>query len=542
MMCRFLLALALLATCPLYAAEWDLGPKRWEVSSDAAEIDEDTGAWMIDLSDFPSSFWESSNLPDGIRAADSDADTEVPVHIIGFTDNGSTGTDWLRVGAGISAGSNDSVFIYLGSGSLPAVDAANGQYAAYDANVAAAYWWNGNTNDSTSNENHLTVAGTPTAVPGPVAGLSGYELNGSSDYFWASTPPISDWPLTIEAWADVDSLTSVFRLANLSSTSSDTPIALLEAAGSDNAQKPRLRVRGDTGSLADANGPAAQYTMTWHHYAGSRSGAPGPGYALLDGVAGGGTGTTITAPTFNRVGIGASVRASVSNYLDGTIGPVLFHNVARSADYLATFRNMILNPGDVYTIGAMEEEPAGDGETDLLELTSVALSTGWTNPTHALTSLANAATYDIPEDTVGNPINLVDLNGAAAEITGQTITGIELQLVATGEDAGGRFLEDETIRLIIGGTVVGDNKAIATQWTDASQVTRIYGGPADLWGLNPADTDITAAGFGVSLAFGDHGNDGAALMSLYRVRIRVYYTQEGAGVSQSTSAFFAFFD
>jgi len=541
---RFLIALALLATCPLYAAVWDLGPKRWEVASDAAEIDEDTGAWMVDLSLFPESFWTTVNSTDGrdIRATGSDGDTQKAVHIIGFVDSGTTGVGWLRVGNALSASTNAKIYVYAGDtgATMPAVDSTYGSEAAYDANVAAAYWFDGGSlADSTGNGYDLTAVNTPTATTGPVTGLSGYALNGSNQYLYHTGVPVSDWPITIIAWAEVNTTTGVYRIANLSSTSSDTPIALLEAGGSETSAKPRFRVRGNSGSLSDTSNTPAYSADTWTMFSSTRDANIGESWLYKDGVAGTAANTvTITTPTFTTIGIGASVRAAVSNYTAGTIGPVEFHNVVRSANYLATIHNMVTAPGTVYTVGTMEEAPAGDGETDWLEFTSVASSTGWTNPTYALTSLASAATYDIPEDTVGTPINLVDLDGAAAEITGESITGIAVEVVATGEDAGRRSLEDDTIRLIIGGTVVGTNKAIATQWTDASQVTRIYGGTGDNWSLTPADTDITAADFGISLAFGDHGNDGAALMSLYRVRVKIYY---GAG-SADTTSFFQFFD
>ena len=131
------------------------------------------------------------------------------------------------------------------------------------------------------------------------------------------------------------------------------------------------------------------------------------------------------------------------------------------------------------------------------------------------------------------------LDGAAAEVTGETINGIQIEIVATGEDASTRGLYDNSIRLVIGGTASGTNKASGSQWTDTDLVTRTYGGATDLWGLTLDDTDITAADFGIAMVFEDDGPTEAALMSVYRVRVKIWY---GEAVTTNTSSFFQFLD
>lgn len=171
--------------------------------------------------------------------------------------------------------------------------------------------------------------------------------------------------------------------------------------------------------------------------------------------------------------------------------------------------------------------------TDWLEFTAVTSSTGWTNASNALTSLANSATDDIPDGDSSAALILTDLDGAASEVTGQTITGIEFEISATGEDAGSRELYDDVLRVYDAGAV-GTDFGIATQWTDASVVTRYYGGAGNMLGTTITDTDITASTFGITMTFLSDGTD-PALMSVYRVRVRIYY---GTGGDTNGSFFF----
>lgn len=109
--------------------------------------------------------------------------------------------------------------------------------------------------------------------------------------------------------------------------------------------------------------------------------------------------------------------------------------------------------------------------------------------------------------------------------SGATIDGVEV--LAERKTSTGTRGKDQTVSLIKGGTVSGNNKASATAYTTTDvQVT--YGGPTDLWGLTLTDTDVNASNFGV--AFRSNNNaSGAATVSVDVVNIKVYYTASGGG-------------
>lgn len=64
---------------------------------------------------------------------------------------------------------------------------------------------------------------------------------------------------------------------------------------------------------------------------------------------------------------------------------------------------------------------------------------------------------------------------------------------------------ENSARLVIGGTVAGDNKSTGVTVTSADQT---YGGAADLWGLTPTSAQINASDFG--FAYSVTGNIGTS--------------------------------
>ncbi len=96
--------------------------------------------------------------------------------------------------------------------------------------------------------------------------------------------------------------------------------------------------------------------------------------------------------------------------------------------------------------------------------------------------------------------------------------------------------QDAEVKLIIGGTVVGDNKAdTATNWPAASAYAT-YGGAAVLWGLTPTAAEINASTFGVALsatlAAGFHSAE------VDFIRVTVHYTDAAFDPASGGGAFF----
>lgn len=120
--------------------------------------------------------------------------------------------------------------------------------------------------------------------------------------------------------------------------------------------------------------------------------------------------------------------------------------------------------------------------------------------------------------------------------SGATINGIVVEIERFGSNFGSQKCYDDIIKIIKGGSYVGDNKAVtSTAWpTTKAYVT--YGGAADLWGTTWSDTDINSANFGmgISTRMTCDGKNGVA-SSIDHIRITVHYTTGGGGGS-STNA------
>lgn len=110
---------------------------------------------------------------------------------------------------------------------------------------------------------------------------------------------------------------------------------------------------------------------------------------------------------------------------------------------------------------------------------------------------------------------------------GATITGIEFYIEhhATGN---GRT-EDYSVRLVVDGSIVGDNKAIAGSWP-GSDTGKTYGGDGDLWGLTEITrAQVLSSNFGVVLATKETEDKSDSDTSYIDVAtLRVYYAV-GAG-------------
>lgn len=101
---------------------------------------------------------------------------------------------------------------------------------------------------------------------------------------------------------------------------------------------------------------------------------------------------------------------------------------------------------------------------------------------------------------------------------GATIDGV-LAEAGIWSSAGGASY-DNSIKLCVGGTISGNNKANGTAWP-ASYVSKQWGGAADLWGLSLTDSDVNNSGFGFGVACGVGGFDQVYMDYMY---LYVFYT------------------
>lgn len=177
--------------------------------------------------------------------------------------------------------------------------------------------------------------------------------------------------------------------------------------------------------------------------------------------------------------------------------------------------------------------------TAWVEFTSAATATpgdtNWTSASLALTVSTDYAYSNPNEDQHTYWLKVTNPGTALDAVIGKDIDGIEVEIVGQGQTGSGRNLLDSDIQLIIGGSLVGANKAdLTTQW--ASTATRTYGGAADLWSLTPDDSDIASSTFGVGVRFIEDGTN-AAQMRVASIRVRITYSDPPA--SSFRGGFFA---
>ncbi len=81
---------------------------------------------------------------------------------------------------------------------------------------------------------------------------------------------------------------------------------------------------------------------------------------------------------------------------------------------------------------------------------------------------------------------------------------------------------DNVVKLVKGGSVVGNNNASASQWP-SGDAPATYGGAADLWGTTLSPSDVNASNFGVVLS----ATVNAGQARVDAVRVRIHYTVPG---------------
>jgi trimeric autotransporter adhesin len=108
--------------------------------------------------------------------------------------------------------------------------------------------------------------------------------------------------------------------------------------------------------------------------------------------------------------------------------------------------------------------------------------------------------------------------------SGATINGIEVTIRA-GHSGGNGISQDNTIKLVKAGSIVGSNNASAsTRNTSGGINDLVYGSSSDLWGTTWSDTDFGSA-FGIAISHDvNHVPPAANCTNVDSVSIKVYYT------------------
>ncbi len=84
--------------------------------------------------------------------------------------------------------------------------------------------------------------------------------------------------------------------------------------------------------------------------------------------------------------------------------------------------------------------------------------------------------------------------------------GVRVHIIKRATFAGGTGVFDGSVRLVVGGTPVGDDRASPDGWPVAFDDV-VYGGPADLWGAGLTRADIMNGQFGVAISACNQSSD-----------------------------------
>lgn len=149
-------------------------------------------------------------------------------------------------------------------------------------------------------------------------------------------------------------------------------------------------------------------------------------------------------------------------------------------------------------------------------------TTTWSNPGNIT---ADGDVYATTAGTGGAQSHyLKALDFDFAIPTGATIDGITVAIARKSSQNGAlRYTYDNTVKLVVGGSVTGDNKAATTTKWPTTEAAASYGGAADKWGLTPSVAQVNGTDFGVVLAVNNYGAAGATA-SVDSITITITYT------------------
>lgn len=355
------------ATCSDCAASTLYVP----VTIDATKVPEAIPFISIHLEDMPIEFHDAmddASDVDGktIRVTDYIGVTEYASFTLGMNTTTDQGLLFFEAG-GLSTSVDTTYRVYVGNpaATLYATTDTYGQYNVFPASIVAFYTLSGATplNNAAQNAYHLTASGTPTySGNGPTTDVGSYLFSGSAQYLYSASTPTTDWPVSISAWFNSDSITLSQTIAAMANNGAADNYAVLEAAGSVASDPIRWRSYGDGGSERIATTGAVGYSAdTWTFASGDYDG--GAGHARISGA---NTGTQNNDPIsadFNYISIAVARRSSLTNYFDGEISQVQFNNVGHTANYDLTMFNMMSPTITFYSVGTYVPIGGGSGST-----------------------------------------------------------------------------------------------------------------------------------------------------------------------------------
>ncbi|MBK7172938.1 MAG: T9SS type A sorting domain-containing protein [Bacteroidales bacterium] len=142
----------------------------------------------------------------------------------------------------------------------------------------------------------------------------------------------------------------------------------------------------------------------------------------------------------------------------------------------------------------------------------------WTNPTR-VTADDNSYSSAAVNNSTSNYLKATGYGFAIP--SGATINGITVTIGRYGTTGSGADVRDNVVKLVKGGTIVGNNLAVTgTDWTNSETAVN-YGSTSNLWGTTWTSSDINASDFGVVLAVNSTNSRTA---NVDYIRVSITYT------------------
>jgi hypothetical protein len=154
----------------------------------------------------------------------------------------------------------------------------------------------------------------------------------------------------------------------------------------------------------------------------------------------------------------------------------------------------------------------------------------WQNPSNAETQDNQYASVSLTKASpTSHYLKATGFNFSVP--AGATIEGIVVEVDRYGGSgaSGGHMIADNSIKLVKGGVIGGDDRSASAVWSAYDIDTyQSYGDSTDLWGLTWSLTDINSPGFGVVISAAKGNANDAQTAHVDHIRITVYYEYDQA--------------
>lgn len=219
----------------------------------------------------------------------------------------------------------------------------------------------------------------------------------------------------------------------------------------------------------------------------------------------------------------------------GTFGTQTGGYTAAANNWACVIATFKASPG---TVTATAATITGTGADD-----SAVGTRAWTNPTNiqasdnTRTQLNNTTADAAVLSHYLKATNFGFSIPAAAAIAGVKVEFERYKVTTTAltDCTGSAQMDETTVKLVLSGTVSGNNRASTTAWTEGSGTEAFvtYGGQADMWGVAQTATNWNASTSGVVMSLthtgcvtGGHSEEIDAFLD--SVRVTVYYVTSGS--------------